>query len=307
MKKVFVVILNWNQPKLTIECLQSLQKVSTKGYETEIVLIDNGSSDDSLERLRAFKGKKFPVRILANGSNLGFAAGNNVGIKYALNQGGDYIALLNNDTTVKSDFLSELLKVMEKDEKIGAASSKIYFAKGYEFHKQGKKYKSNQLGKVIWYAGGKIDWKNVYGSNRGVDEVDKGQYDKSVETDFATGACVIVRAEALKKVGMFDEKYYLYLEDADLSMRLKKRKYKVMYAPKSVIWHKVSQSSGIGSDLNDYFISRNRLLFGFRYAKMRAKLALMRESLRLFFLGRHWQAVGIRDFYLRKFGKGSWE
>jgi hypothetical protein len=116
-----------------------------------------------------------------------------------------------------------------------------------------------------------------------------------------------LRSEALKNAGLFEEKYFMYLEDADLSQRLKRKGWEVLYTPKAEIWHKVAQSSGIGSDLNDYFITRNRLLFGMRYAALRTKFALIRESIRLLLTGRKWQKTGIRDFYLGRFGRGSWK
>lgn len=306
MSKIFIVILNWNQPELTVDCVNSLQKLKTeKSQEVKLVIVDNGSTDNSVQLFRKLNLKKIPLEVMETNFNLGFVGGNNIGITYALDKNADYVMVLNNDTIVDSNLLLSLTEPLEKDSRIGITSPKIYFAKGFEFHKD--KYKKNESGKVIWYAGGKMDWKNVYGNNRGVDEVDKGQYDKETEIDFATGACFLARAKALKETGLFDEKYFMYLEDADLSVKMKRKKWKIMYEPKAVLWHKVAQSSGIGSSLNDYFISRNRLMFGFKYAGFRAKLALIRESIRLFIFGRHWQAVGIRDFYLRKYGKGSWE
>ncbi|HWA52046.1 MAG TPA: glycosyltransferase family 2 protein [Patescibacteria group bacterium] len=305
MTKIFIIVLNWNQPKLTIETFQSLQKLKvTKEFQVKIIIVDNGSNDNSVAEFRKLKPGKFSLEIMEAGRNLGFAAGNNLGMKYAIDKNADYVLLVNNDVIVDSNLLTNLLKKAEENKNNAIISPKIYFAKGFEFH---KKYKKTELGKVIWYAGGKIDWKNIYATNNGVDEIDKKQYDKSKEIDFATGACMLINIKALKEVGLFDEKYFMYLEDADLSVRLGKKGYKIIYEPRAFLWHKVAQSSGIGSDLNDYFISRNRLLFGFKYAKMRAKFALFRESLRLFIMGRHFQGVGIRDFYLRKFRKGSWE
>lgn len=154
---------------------------------------------------------------------------------------------------------------------------------------------------------GDIDWANVYGTNHGVDEVDRGQYDKTKETDFATGSCMFLRCKALDDVGLLDEKYFMYFEDADLSQRMEKSGWKILYAPKATLWHKVAQSSAIGGELNDYYITRNRLLFGMRYAPLRTKFALVRESIKLAITGRKWQRVGARDFYLGRFGKGSWE
>lgn len=300
MINIFAIILNWNQAALTIDCIKSLRKNKSKKYELKLVVVDNGSTDDSLTRI-----KKTGVEIIETSANFGFAKGNNIGMRYALDKNADYILVLNNDTEVGKNLLEKLLKPFEKDSKIAISSPKIYFAKGYEFHKD--RYRKNDIGKVIWYAGGKIDWKNVYGKNTGVDNVDKGQYEKEKEIDFATGACFLVKREALKEVGLFNEKYFMYMEDMDLSLRMRHKNYKIIFVPKAMLWHKVAQSSGIGSDLNDYFISRNRLLFGMKYAKLRTKIALIKESLRIFIFGRHWQAVGVRDFYLKKFGKGSWQ
>ena len=306
--KVSIIILNWNRKKDTIECLESIARLQISDYELEIVVVDNASKDGSQKAVEQIFKKIVKENVsckqIKNKTNLGFAAGNNVGMKYALDSGADYLLVLNNDTEVDKDLVNKLLEVAEKHPKAGAISPKIYFAKGFEFH---KRYKEQELGKVIWYAGGNMDWNNVYGTNHGVDEVDKGQFKKTRETDFATGACMFLKSETLKSVGLFDEKYRLYLEDADLSQRMKRKGWKVLYTSKAHIWHKVAQSSGIGSDLNDYYITRNRLRFGMCYTPIRTKFALIRESIRLFSNGRKWQKTGIRDFYLGRFGKGSWK
>jgi GT2 family glycosyltransferase len=306
MTKVFIVVLNWNQPDLTIECLESVYKLHVKNYELRVIVVDNGSSDDSVQKLNTKKANaQWNVVVLETGDNLGFAGGNNVGIQHALNNNADYVVLLNNDTVVSGNLIDGLLRTYKENPKAGAVSPKIYFAKGYEFHKN--KYGRDDLGKVIWYAGGKMDWNNVYGSNVGVDEVDTGQFEKTKETDFATGCCVMFPKSVLEKVGLLDEKYYLYMEDADLCERIKKSGYKIFYTPHAHLWHKVSQSSGIGSQLNDYFITRNRLMFGMKYASLRTKFALIRESLRFLISGREWQKIGVHDFYKRNFGRGSWK
>ncbi len=299
--KVFVIILNWNQPELTIECIKSVLKMHHKNFELNIVIVDNGSSDDSIKKFETLNN----IEILKNSVNMGFAEGNNVGIRHALNKNAEFVMLLNNDTEVDENLAEELLKVAVNNEEVGIVSPKIYFARGFEFH--GDRYEKADLGKVIWYAGGVIDWDNVYGSNRGVDEVDKGQYDDKKELDFATGACMLLRSSALKEAGVFDKKYFLYLEDLDLSYRMKESGWKIVFAPKARLWHKVSQSSGIGSNLNDYFITRNRLLFGMRYAKLRTKIALLRESIKFLLIGRSWQKRGVWDFYFGNLGKGNYK
>jgi len=308
MKKVFLIILNWNGGKMTVNCLRSLEGIKTDGVDVEIIVVDNGSTDNSLKLIEDFKFKiedsHLRLKVLRNKTNLGFAEGNNKGIRYALEEGADFICLLNNDTRVSPDFLLHLIKVAESGEKIGIVGGKIYFERGYEFHKE--RYKLNELGKVIWYAGGEIDWDNVYATHRGVDEVDCGQYEVQVETEYVNGCLMLIKREVFEKVGFFDPKYFLYFEENDFCQKALKAGFKLVFTPKAVIWHLNAGSSGSGSPLHDYFLTRNRLLFGMRWAPLRSKIALIKESVKLLFSGRKWQKIGVKDFYLRKFGKGSW-
>lgn len=301
MINVFIIILNWNRKKDTLECLESVNKLRSNGFKVRTVVVDNASTDGSVASLTELKD----IEIIRNKKNLGFAEGNNVGIKYALNNKADYILILNNDTDVHKDLLGELISASKKHPDGGAFSPMIYFAKGFEFHKE--RYKKAELGKVIWSAGGNIDWNNVYGVNRGVDKVDTGQYRKIEEISFATGACVLYTAKAIKKKGAFDPKYFMYYEDVELSVRLTRAGFKIYFVPKAKLWHKVAQSSGIGSGLNDYFISRNRLLFGMKYASLRTRFALFREAIRLFVKGRPWQRAGVLDYMTSNLYKGSWK
>ncbi len=304
MKHVVISLLNFNGKKNTLDCLESLKDIRKDNFKLTVVVVDNGSKEDiSLEN--GIIGD-IPLIVIKNNKNMGFSGGNNVAIRYAIEKGADYVLILNNDTYVDGNFLTELFKVAEKDNGIGILVPKIYFAPGFEFHKN--RYSKNEIGKVLWYAGGKMDWKNVIGHHRGVDEIDKGQYDNVEETEIATGCCMMVRREVFQKVGMLNDKYFLYYEDSDLSIRAKNKGFKVMYVPKSIIWHKNAGSAGgSGSVLQDYYITRNRLLFGFKYALIRSKLALFRESLFLFLRGRRWQKQGVIDFYLGRLGRGNYK
>ena len=301
MTKVFAVVLNFNRPKDTIACLKSIEKSDSK---VKTVVVDNNSNDNSLEEIRNFIGEKKNFELLLSSENKGYSGGNNTGIKKSLSEGADYVIVINNDTEISRNTISTLVAVAESDERIGMISPKIYFAKGHEYKKG---YKKSDLGKVIWYAGGKIDWANVYGSTKGVDQVDKGQFEESSETDYATGACVLITRKVLERAGMFDERYFLYYEDTELSQRVKDNGFKVWYSPRTHIWHKAGSTTGIGNELNDYFSTRNRLLFGMSFAPLRSKIALIKESVKLLFTGRPWQKVGIKDFYIGNFGKGSWK
>ena len=297
-QNIFIVILNFNGEKDTVECLTSIRQLLTKNYQLSTIVVDNGSKEKLVVSSKE-------LVVIRNIDNLGFAGGNNVGIQYALENKADYIVILNNDTLVDKNLVDELVKVSQSDETIGIVVPKIYFAKGFEFHKS--RYKKDQLGKVIWYAGGIIDWGNVIGKHRGVDDVDSGQYEKEGETDFASGCCMMIKRSVFEKIGMLDNKYFLYYEDSDFSLRAKKAGFKIVFAPKAVLWHKNAGSAGgSGSSRQDYYITRNRLLFGMRYAPLRSKLALLRESLGLLVNGRPWQKRGVIDFYLGRLGKGSY-
>jgi len=305
MQKASVIILHYSGKENTTDCLKSLINIKLpKEVALEMVVVDNGTKPEfRINDIRENLGKNV-IKIIRNKENLGFAGGNNVGISYALKNGADYVLVLNNDTVVDRNLIAELLKIAKTDESIGILAPKIYFAKGFEFHKN--RYTEEDLGKVFWYAGGEMDWGNVLGHHRGVDEVDHGQYDKIMETQFASGCCMFIKKAVFDKVGLFDDKYFLYYEDADFSERVKKANYKIVYAPSVILWHKNAGSAGgSGSKLQDYYITRNRLLFGMRYAPVRAKFALFRESLKILLTGRQWQKKGILDFYLNRFGKGS--
>lgn len=300
MPLVFVSILNYNGKDNTVDCLKSLEKISKENFDLKVIVIDNASKEE-------FELPVFPnldLEVIRNNKNLGFSGGHNVGIKYAMSKRADYILILNNDTVVDKNLISELIKGSKENAEIVAP--KIYFYPGLEFHKD--RYKKEEKGKVFWYAGGIMDWKNVIGHHRGVDEVDSGQYDKVQSTDFASGCCMMVKKEVFEKVGKFDERYFLYYEDNDLSQRAKRSDFRILYNPKAILWHKNAGSvGGSGSFVQDYYITRNRMLFGMKFAPLRSKLSLIREGIKLLLSGRSWQKKGILDFYFGKFRKGSFK
>lgn len=277
--KVYTIILNFKIKEFTIGCIKSVQK---SNYPTEIIVVDNGSDDGIAEDIKKLKG----VDFIQTGKNLGYSGGNNMGIKKALQKGADYIFILNPDTTVDKNCIKDLVDGLEKN---GAdiVGPKIYFSNS----------------KKIWYAGGIFDKENVIGKHRGVDEEDHGQYDHDMETDFVSGAAIMVKREVFKKIGLLDEKYFLYYEDSDFCERAKRAGFKVMYTPSAMVYHANAASAGLGSHLQDYYISRNRLLFASKFLPLKTRFALFREAMRN--LGNPIRRLALWDFLTGNFGKGS--
>ncbi len=300
MQEIVIILVDYNSHEETKQCLESLLKVEKTGFNTQIIVVDNGSKKNfNLPKKYLSQG----IKIVRSEANLGFTGGNNLGISHAIkNYNPDYLLLLNNDTLVEPNFLVKLHQALEKNPKAGIAVSKIYFEKNYEFHK--KSYARSQRGKVIWYAGGSIDWPNLLAFHRGVDELDFGQFNKQHQTDFATGCCMFIRRELIETVGILDKKYFLYLEDLDYSLRAKQKGYEILFVSESVIWHKnASSSQGAGSQVSVYYQSRNRLLFAFKFGSWKNKLTAIRLWLSFIKSKNKTARQAALDFLLRKFGK----
>jgi len=295
--KVGIIILNWNQEKDTTACLSSLSKIDYSNYE--IVVVDNGSRDGSPEKIKA---KFHNITLIKNKENLGFAEGNNVGIRYLMAKSVDYILLLNNDTIVESNFLTELVRVGESSTDIGILAPKIYFLD-----------KPDQ----IWYAGGyfrRITGKTYH---RGLFEKDSGQYDEVAGVDFVSGCAMLIKKEILEKLKGLDPDYFNSHEDVDFCLRTKALHYKLLYVPTSKIRHKFAQAmGGRFSSFYIYYRVRNSLLFmeknGFPWWKLAYSLITNPAKMIAFtlltgnFRGTAAAIKGLRDFLGRKFGRG-WE
>ena len=295
-KEVYIIVLNWNGKNDTLECLKSLEEIDYSNYK--IVVVDNGSEDDSVFEVK----KQFSnIKIIENEKNLGFSGGNNVGIKYAINNGAHYVLLINNDTTVEKDFLNELVEIGESDEKIGVLGSKIYF------HSEPNR---------IWFAGGKVNWLKNKGTHIGLDQIDNGQYDEIKEMDYLTGCCLLIKREVIEKIGVLSEDYFLYYEDTDFSLRAKNADYKIVYVPKSKIYHKISRSTKPGSSNYIYYHSRNGLVMAKRTGSLLSKIVLcpycillsLKQIIKIIFMPKkkEWALAvlkGEKDFILGKMGK----
>lgn len=216
-----------------------------------------------------------PYAVLIEGKNKGYAHGVNLGIKRALTDGLQNVAVINNDIEVAPDFTAAVKKSLSAHPG-SLIGGKIYYGKGYEYHKH--RYQPKELGHVFWYAGGICDWKNAITLHRGVDEVDKGQYNRFEPTEFITGCLTCFDRQVVNRIGLWDESYFMYYEDADYCERAKRKGVSLYYDPEIVIWHKNAASTGgSGSKLHVAFQKKNRLVFGLRYAPLRTKVHLLKN------------------------------
>lgn len=293
---VTIILLNWNGWKDTVECLESVYRISYPSFS--VVLVDNNSTDGSLDKIRDFCSGNFnvfnelkhpniskiiktptkkPIKLIEfdekdivgqnsmNGDiksfstqpalflikskkNHGFTGGNNIGIKFAQNSiKSDYILLLNNDTVVETGFLEPMVEISENSKDIGFVGPKTYF-----YHPYPQKI-------IQITGGGGINLKKAKTFQRGYQEKENGQYNDSVDIGYVGGSCVLVKNEVLNKVGLLDERFFMYWEDTDWSYRGYKKGYRSVYQPKSIIWHKHGASSKPCFEL--YYLSRNRVFF----------------------------------------------
>jgi GT2 family glycosyltransferase len=224
MIRVAVILVNWNGREVTLDCLRSLREV--RYDDLDVIVVDNASSDGSVESIR----RDFPdVHLMVMDRNLRFAGGNNAGIARAFERGAAMVMLLNNDTTVDPDLVEALIARMNSDQRCGMVAPKIYY------HGEPD---------MIWYAGGEISFWTGTMRHVGIRERDYGQHDLPMATQYATGCCILVKKEVIEQVGVLDESYFIYGEDADWCMRVRRAGYSVWYEPNGKVWHKLSVTAG---------------------------------------------------------------
>ncbi len=234
--KIAIIIVTYNAEKYIEDCLSSLFKTLLENLETRVMVYDNASQDKTVEIIRNNFSK---VKIIETGENLGFAGGNNIGMKRAISEGFDYIYLLNQDTVCGEGWLSEALALAEQDKKIGSVQSLLMLYP--------EKHKINSSGNEIHFLG--------FGYSGGYKKVFKDQELRPKEIAYASGAAVLLRREALEQVGFFNQDFFMYHEDLDLGWRMKMAGYKNMLAPGSIIYHKYEFSRSIKKY---YYMERNR-------------------------------------------------
>ena len=247
---VAAVVLSWNRRDDTLACLRSLSAVTEPELLT--ILVDNGSEDGTEEAVRA----EFPaVAVVQTGANLGYAAGNNAGLRLALERGASHVLVLNNDVEVEPGAIGALVAEAGRRPDAGALCSKILFAEPPD---------------LIWFAGATFDPRSGYnGRQRGYREHDGPRFEAVTETDRACGAAMLVPRAVLEQVGLFDAELFLYAEDTDWSLRARAAGFRHYVVPASRVRHKVSASSGgESSPAALYYDLRNTIVVCERYAPL---------------------------------------
>lgn len=257
-KLVSLILINYNDYKYTIECLESLSNQIFKNFE--VLLVDNGSK---LELFLGLKGEldrfrnKLNINLIRIKNNLYFGAGNNKAIKMAK---GEYICLLNNDTEVMPDFIEKMVDFLEKNPQVGMIAPKI------------KLFPRKEL---IWTTGGQVNFKSgEVVTNRGYLKLDPNNkmYNKIEPIDFAPGTALFVRKSYLEKIGLIDEIYFMYWEDPDWNFRAKKIGYESYYVPTTIVYHKIPILRSIHDKrqiFNNFFFKRNKQIFVWKFAPLK--------------------------------------
>lgn len=247
---VAVILVNYNGYKDSVECVESLLEITYSNYK--IFLVDNCSTEK--EKLCNSSVLAQNTQIIESKVNLGFSGGNNLAIKLAMEEGFDYVLLINNDTTVEPDFLTKLVSAAQDNKETGIVAGKIYY-----YYQRDK----------VWSAGGEYDNKTGLTLQYSGDNLP--EFDKKKYITFATGCLMLIPAAVVKKVGLLDETYFLYSEDSDYCQRVMAAGYKLIYEPQAVIYHKVSASTGDRSHMQQRYMMRNNLYMIKKYGTSKAK------------------------------------
>lgn len=298
---VYILILVWNNISDTLECLNSIQELDYPNYS--VAVIDNGSTIDVKNPI---KSNFSNVHFIETAENLGYAEGNNVGIRYALSQQADFVLILNNDTIVDPQAVSELVKAGQAHPDAAVLCPKIYFSAPPT---------------KIMFAGAEWDAESAMFKYFGLGQEDTGKEERLQETAVGSGCALLIRASAITRVGMFDPRFFLLWEEFDWCSRFRRGGYSLLYVPSAKIWHKVSQSFGEQgrSKLYQYYFTRNRLLWIEKnlngMARVKAWMRCAHELYWRFLEARHpttlnsslvdfdAQLLGWRHFLTRRFGK----
>lgn len=241
--RLSIVILHWKNCTATARCLESVAALA--GGPFPVLVVDNGADENSAE----FFSRRFPkVEVLALPENLGYAGGNNEGIRHVLHSGAEFVLLLNNDVVVDPDTVEGLMAVAGEDPRVGIAGPKVCCM---------------SRERLLFAAGSFVDWRRGEVVHRGLFQPEESLAGSGGggNVDFLVGCCLLLRRSCIEQVGLFDVEYFLNFEDVDLGVRAGRAGLDVVYVPGSRVWHEVSASLGRGSPVNTYYMTRNALRF----------------------------------------------
>lgn len=246
--RVTTVMVSWGSKDQTLQSLQSLERLS---YPVRIIIVDNGSNNGLNEDVAS----RFPrSELIMLPRNIGFGAACNIAISQALkDEDCEYIFILNNDTIVHPDAVSELLRAAEHQPRVGILGPKIYYIDNPQ---------------VIWYAGARQRWGVLAATDTGRGKVDWGQFNTVREVDFVFGAAMFVRRTVFEKIGLFDEHFFLYLEDLDFCLRARAAGFSLLFVPQALVWHKGSASLAHNPSMRRYYLVKSTLYFLKKYTTL---------------------------------------
>lgn len=328
--KVSIIILNWNGWKDTIECLESIKNVNYKNLE--VIIIDNASYDKSSEKIiywcvqtnvpyerRTLKIEHMVIKeiymqkghvncghaiknliLLELNKNVGFCKGNNIAMEQAIANGADFLLILNNDTFVTPNFLKPMVEVAEKQNDAGLIGGIICYANRPD---------------MIWFAGGTFN--SYLGSyrrfdNHSISEINPGEV---IESEWISGCMMLIPKHVYINIGEFDEQYFIWSEEWDYSLRVKKAGYRMFVVSDALIYHKIGRSLGVIKPLPHYYSTRNRLLLKRKYLSPAKRMLfvfffVLSRIIRYSWFGVHgrWDLIcagcaAIRDYFLGRTGK----
>ncbi len=246
--RVAAIVLNYNGRDVTLQALSSLTAMTYTAYD--VVVIDNGSTDGSFDAV----AEAFPrVRQLRTEENLGAAGGCNLGIRWAMENGYDYLLILNNDIEVAPEMLTELVRLAQSDPAIGCVGPKEYYYWDRE---------------RLWSAGGTLRFREAITRERGDGEIDRGQYDRDEEVDYINGCAMLVRREAVAAAGLWDPIFHLAVEDADFCTRMKAHGFRCFYAYRARLWHMVGYATGVYKPGKTFHTGRGTAIYVRRHANL---------------------------------------
>lgn len=264
-----IIILNYNAKDFVVECLESISRADKNGYLLEVIVVDNNSTDGSVEALHKFPILNLQFQIIQNKDNVGFSKGNNIGMQYA---DGRYVLFLNPDTVVGKDTLSYIIRYMDDNPDVGAATCKLELASG-RLDEAAHRGFPTPWNAFCHFSG----IERLFPHSRWFSGYTLGYLPKNIthDIDALSGAFMMVRRKAGEKVSWWDEDYFWYGEDLDFCYRLKRGGWKIMYVPKVSTLHYRGVSSGVKRDTKEFSIATRRI------RKMAANASI--EAMRIFY------------------------